>query len=261
MGLGWGERGGYHGGSGGRVGLKRVLLIVALVILVVALWGTNPLGGGIDADEAIAPGYGAFETGVRRMPNGTLQVSALTRMPGVKARMVRWWFADFLQTTEHYTWWHPTDHVWMDWENKQPGQIVGASHLVHEYIGGEMQRLRIQFVDPAEFFGADPNAEDVLAICAYPGSLDEPLNAGKMCHIVRDTPWGAEMRSRFWLGYVAARDGDATHQTLLTMVANTALVRTVAVTEEMGLALMQHAIEEMGYLSDLLPDLYAREHP
>ena len=44
----------------------------------------------------------------------------------------------------------------MDWENKEPGEIIGASHLVHEYIGGDLSKLRIQFVNPFEFFGYDP---------------------------------------------------------------------------------------------------------
>jgi len=173
--------------------------------------------------------------------------------------MVRWWFADFLQTSEHYSWWHPTDHVWMDWENKAPGKIIGASHLVHEYIGGEMSKLRIQFVDPKEFFGHDPNDEETFVICAYPGLLEEPVIGGKMCHVVRNTPWGAEMRSRFWLGYVSERVGNASHQTALTLVANTALARWLALSEEGANGLLRHAIEEMGYLGDLLPELYAKE--
>ena len=238
---------------------SRISLWIALPIMtVIALFGLNPFTSHIDAQSTIEPGYSSFETGVKRLPNGAFEVSALTRMPGVSADMVRWWFADFLQTTEHYVLWHPDDHVWMGWENKQPGEIVGASHLVHEYIGGEMQKLRIQFVDPALFFGRDPNDENTFVICAHPGLLEEPIIGGKMCHIVRNTPWGAEMRSRFWLGYVAAREGNESHQNLLTSLANTALLRLFALNGDDAKGLMTHAIEEMGYLADVLPDLYAQ---
>eukprot|EP00439_Symbiodinium_sp_Y106_P089102 s1_g1638.t1 len=228
--------------------------------LAVAIWGFVPFAETIDPDDALAPGYDALETGVKRLSDGTYQVSALTRMPGVKAEMVKWWFTDFLQTSEHYTWWHPTAHVWMDWENKVPGKIVGASHLVHEYIGGEMQKLRIQFVPPEEVLGPMPELdESTFVLCARAGLLEEPLYLAKMCHVVRDTPWGAEMRSNFWMGHVARREGNNPVTSIEGIVGNTALMRFFLLDEWQATALMTHAIEEMGYLSDLLPTLYEQE--
>ena len=50
-----------------------------------------------------------------------------------------------------------------------------------------------------------------LAVCARPGLLDAPIDVGRMCHFVRDTDYGCEMRSRFWLGEIAHRDPDVTH--------------------------------------------------
>jgi len=172
---------------------------------------------------------------------------------------VRWWFADFLQTTEQYKWWHPQDHVWMDWESKTPGEIVGASHLVHEKIGGEMNKLRIQFVEATEYFEVDPNDENTVAVCARAGLLDEPIYIARMCHIVRNTPWGAEMRSRFWMGHISSREGNQEVSSLLGLLGNMNLVRRFTVDEASAEGLLKHAIEEMGYLSDLLPPLYAQE--
>ena len=237
--------------------MKRLLIIGGLVLMGLAIFGLNPFAKAMDPEETLDPGYLEEETGVSRLPNGTYKVFALTRMPKVKAHMVRWWFADFMKTSEHYKWWHPRDHVWMDWGNKEPGKVIGASHLVHEYIGGELQKLRIQFVDPTEFFGYDPNDEETFVICARAGMLDEPTNIAKMCHIVRDTEWGAEMRSRFWMGHVATRDGNDTTLSLAGLVGNTALARFILIGQEDAQALMTHAIQEMGYLSDLLPELYA----
>lgn len=237
--------------------MKKLLVLGGLILVAPAIFGVNPFAKAIDAEETLEPGYLAEETGVRRLPNGTYKVSVLTRMPKVKAHMVRWWFADFMRTSEHYKWWHPIDHVWMDWENKQPGKIIGASHLVHEYIGGELQKLRIQFVDPTEFFGYDPKDETTFIICAHAGMLEEPMNVAKMCHVVRDTEGGAEMRSRFWMGHVATRDGNDTTFSLAGLVGNTALARFVLLGQEDARALMTHAIQEMRYPSDLLPALYA----
>lgn len=233
-----------------------ILLSLAVMLATV---GSRPFAVENDTRHLLAEGYTDFETGFRRLPNGTMEVAALTRMPNVKAEMVRWWFADFLQTTEQYKLWHPQDHVWMDWENKVPGEIVGASHLVHEYIGGEMGKLRIQFVDPAVFFGIDPNDGDTVAVCARAGLLEEPLYVARMCHIVRNTPLGAEMRSRFWMGHISLRDGDEEVSSLMGLIGNLALVRHFTVTEENAEGLLKHAIEEMGYLSNLLPSLYERE--
>ncbi len=240
--------------------MKKLMGVLGAVALVIAIWGFVPFADTIDPDDALAPGYDALETGVERLSDGTYQVSALTRMPGVKAEMVKWWFTDFLQTSEHYKWWHPTAHVWMDWENKVPGEIVGASHLVHEYIGGEMQKLRIQFVPPEEVLGPMPELdESTFALCARAGLLDEPLYLAEMCHVVRDTPWGAEMRSNFWMGHVARREGNNSVTSIEGIIGNTALVRYILLDEQQATALMTHAIEEMGYLSDLLPALYEQE--
>jgi len=239
--------------------MKRSFGLSAVVLIGVAIFGLPSCAPTIDAEAVLSEGYTPFETGVRRQPNGILQVQALTRMPRVKAAMVKWWFTDFLQTTEHYKWWHPTAHVWMDWENKRPGEIVGASHLVHEYIGADLSKLRIQFVPAEEILGSYEERPDRFVLCARVGMLEEPINVTKMCHIVRDTPWGAQMRSHFWLGHVSRRDGDEIVPSVEGVLGNTALVRMLAAPAQLGTDLMIHAVEEMGYLSDLLPDLYAGE--
>lgn len=210
-------------------------------------------------DHVIATGYTDFETGTKRHPNGIFEAAALTRMPGVSAEMVRWWFADYMQTTDHYVRWHPEAHVWMDWENKSPDEFVGASHLVHEYIGEDLHKLRIQFVPPEEILGVGLGDGGDLAVCARVGMLEEPLNVARMCHIVRDTEFGAEMRSRFWMGYVAKRDGNDEVASIEGLFGNTNIARRVLVNEADAVALMQHAIEEMGILADFLPALYAQE--
>ena len=175
--------------------------VIFAVALVMGIFGLPPFNGGPSA--GYAEGEPGFEKGVKRQPNGIYEVSALTPMPGVTPEMVRWWFADYMQTTEHYQRWYPGAHIWMDWENKVPGEYVGASHLVHEYIGADLQKLRIQFVPPEEILGDVSLREGDVAVCAKPGLLEQPLNGGQMCHIISATKDGAEMRSRFWLGMVA----------------------------------------------------------
>ena len=237
--------------------MKKLFLILVLIILIViAKFGFQPLTISIDAQKALIEKVGVYSNEVRRLPDGTFLVAVRTFMPDVKAEMVKWWFSDYLQTTEQYRKWHPKDHVWMDWENKEKGRIIGASHLVHEYIGGDLLKLRIQFVSPTELFGYDPNNKNTFVICARVGLIDEEINQAKMCHIVRDIEDGAEMRSRFWLGHIAKRKENEIIPSFVGFVGNTFLVRLLLLNENDADNLREHAKEEMEYLGNLLPTIY-----
>jgi hypothetical protein len=206
------------------------------------------------ANDLLKPGYLPVESGVIDLEDGFKTVCALTRMPRARARMVEWWFG-WLGGTEQYKLWHPTDHLFSDWEDRTGNTHVGSSHLVHEYLGGAdgpVYKLRINFRDPSEFF--DPAAYaalDGVAICARIGLLDAPVNLGLMTHCVRNTAQGCEMRSRFFLGHVESRDPD--HP--IPPEAARAL-RHENVTPELARRLHQHATEEMSYLSEIMPLLY-----
>ena len=239
--------------------MKYYVNVFLVLLIIISIFGLQPFRQTMDAEKTLVEDTGVYVTEVRRLPDATYLVAVRTPMPEVKADMVRWWFSDFLQTTEHYNWWHPKDHVWMDWENKKPGENTGSSHLVHEYIGGELSKLRIQFVNSAEFFGYEVNDENTFVICARVGLLEENINIAKMCHVVRNTVDGAEMRTRFWLGHVAKREGNNTVSSIQGFIGNTALVRMFTVNKKNSEDLQRHAQEEMKYLADLLPTLYESE--
>ena len=130
-------------------GSLRIKILIFIIFLILLIFGFQPFKDSVDAEITLIEERDSYQSETSRLLDGSYLVAVRTPMPSVKAEMVRWWFADFLNSTEHYKWWHPDDHVWMDLENKAPGEIIGASHLVHEYIGGELSRLRIQFVDPS----------------------------------------------------------------------------------------------------------------
>jgi hypothetical protein len=230
-----------------------------VALIAISVVGLKPFKQTIDANKTLVEQTGVYVNEVRRLPDASYLVAVRTPMPKVKADMVRWWFSDFLQSTEHYSWWHPKDHVWMDWENKKPGENIGSSHLVHEYIGGELSKLRIQFVNSAEFFGYEVNDENTFVICARVGLLEENINIAKMCHVVRNTVDGAEMRTRFWLGHVSKREGNKTISSIQGFIGNTALARLFVLDKQIAEDLKRHAKEEMKYLADLLPTLYESE--
>lgn len=207
-----------------------------------------------DRNDMLEPGYLPLESGIQRYEDGTVTIAALTRMPRCRAKMVHWWFG-WLGGTDQYKLWHPVDHIFSDWADRgNGGNYYGAKHLVHETLGGdgEVHKLRIHFRDPHEVF--DPQRYDRVdghAVCARVGSLERPINRGHMTHFVRNTDYGCEMRTRFWLGYVH-------HQDLTSDLPQNVvqLVREERLTDDFCARLHRHAIEEMGYLADLLPIFY-----
>lgn len=200
-----------------------------------------------DADQLLEPGYPAMESGYLRLENGQLHVAARTSMPGCSSAMIDWWFG-YIRTTEQYKRWHPQDHVWCDWEGPD-GEYVGGSHLVHEYIGGQMNKLRIQFRPPGEYLDVSRFADAGVgtAVCARTGPLDSDLLVGHLIHLVRDTGYGCEMRSRFWLGDFQPD------------IAGTPKQRRELIPDQVGWGLLKHCNEEMGYLAEFLPELYRSE--
>ncbi len=208
------------------------------------------------ANRLLDDGYLPMESGYTDIGNGKMLVAALTRMPGCRAKMVHWWFG-WLGGTEQYRMWHPTDHLFSDWENRKDGNYIGAAHLVHEYLAGPtgpVYKLRIGFHEPSELFDAERyKASGAVAVCARIGDLDHPIDFGRMTHFVRDTDYGCEMRSRFWLGEIRSREPGK----ILTEQEQDSL-RKANLNEELARRLHQHATEEMGYLAEILAPLYRR---
>jgi len=203
-----------------------------------------------EADRLLDPGYLELESGWQRLEDGQLHVAAWTTMFGCKGRMVEWWFG-YLETTEQYKWWHPRDHVWCEWNGERgTGRFIGGTHHVHEYIGGELQKLKIRFREPGELLDASrlEAAGITAAICARVGLLDAPVWAGHLIHLCRDTDYGCEMRSRLWLGDVEPPELAPTREARIGLFPDRA-----------GEGLLRHCHEEMSYLAGFLPDLYARE--
>jgi hypothetical protein len=196
--------------------------------------------------------YLPVEAGSGLASDGLWHVAASTYMPQCSAQMIDWWFG-YIHTTEQYKLWHPRDHVFSDWEGPRDNksEYVGGHHLVQEYIGGEMAKLKISFKDPAEYFGAGWKARFIAAgygtaVCGRVADWDPESGKttyhGHLIHLIKNEPDGCRMRSRFWLGDV---EGNPTKM-------------GSRVPEFMKLGLMRHATEEMAILASRLPELYEK---
>ena len=181
-------------------------------------------------DEMLEPGLGPMEIGYKPLPNGDMIVSTYTRMPGCSGEMVNWWFGSYLTNTQSYKLWH-SDHTTFRWnEAKKPGTPVGATHISEEVINGEIVPMEITFFESSDLYRKE-DLEKAHIGCALIAEIHKPSGElySMFLHIIRDFCWGCEMRNRF---YMFGSDVDAAK------------------------GLMQHNVEEMGNLAEILPCLY-----
>jgi hypothetical protein len=200
----------------------------------------------------------ALEDGLALTADGAMHVAARTDMPGVTPEMIDWWFGGHSDSPERYKLWHPNAHVHAAWSAPPPAGTracyVGHTSIVDEYIGSNLIRAAVQFVQPRAMGFADASLDDpeqATIVCARTGLAD--FDVGYLAHHVRRTATGSKTRSRFWIGgrYAAGR-GSAVgivlaHVARLVMRPSEADAR----------ALLVHCAEEMQHLASFLPALFA----
>ncbi|MBW2236371.1 MAG: hypothetical protein JRG85_13355 [Deltaproteobacteria bacterium] len=91
--------------------------------------------------------------------------------------------------------------------------------------------------------------------CGRPGLLERPIDLGRMVHLALPRPWGCELHSRFWLGYVRPRNGSR----VVEAIGNFSPVRRSLARMTGGRSLLVHCHEEMTTLAGFLPGLYDAE--
>ncbi|HMX99865.1 MAG TPA: hypothetical protein PKC44_08850 [Agitococcus sp.] len=204
-----------------------------------------------------------LENGYCLCADGATHIAIRTDMPNVSPKMIDWWFAWHNGGAERYKLWHPQAHVHAQWlgsvNTKLRGRAlyIGQTSCVDEYVGGQLGRYAIHFLDPKQLGFNHPSLADdqqATAICARIGFADYPINIGYLVHHVRQTATGAEMRSRFWLGgrYAQARQDNRFTQLLVTGAK-----QLLKPSEKDAKDLLVHCAQEMAHLASFLPNLYA----
>ena len=175
-----------------------------------------------DLNQLLEPGYQEMETGYYRLENGQIHVAALTRMPRCNGEMVNWWFG-FLDNTEKYKLWHPDDHLLLEWDDKfSPGNYIGATMTIKENMGNVILDGKIRFVEPSIFFDTSrfEEANVGTVICGDGYGLEMDKQVGQIIHFVRNTDFGCEMRSRFWILDASASNFDASTMKKSALIPN-----------------------------------------
>ncbi len=213
------------------------------------------------ASENLFGSAPVLEDGFALTTDGAMHVTARTDMPGVTPAMIDWWFGWHSDSPERYKLWHPQAHVHAAWLAPPPAgsrgraRYVGNTAIVDEYIGGNLIRAAIRFVNPETLGFTDPsldNPEQATIVCARTGLGDFPIDVGYLAHQVRRTATGSEMRSRFWIGgrYATGRGGP-----VVAVLARAGRL-VMRPTEADARALFVHCAEEMQHLASFLPGIF-----
>lgn len=218
-----------------------------------------------NSNELLKKGDLALENGYTKLANNQTFVAIKTDMPNVTGKMIDWWFGWHSEESARYKLWHPRAHVraqikqsfetQSDLTDKQ--RYVNNTSFVDEYVGGDIHKLAIQFVEP-KVFGLNENgfedAQVETAVCAKIGFANLPVNFGKLVHLMRTTENGCEMRSRFWLGNMELRG--PLRFTPFNWLIRRPFVSAIAQPNNMAHELIVHCTQEMTHLASFLPELY-----
>lgn len=222
-------------------------------------------------------GYSPIETGFGTTKDGALWTAVRTDMPGVRPEMWDWWFGWHSSESSRYKLWHPEAHLraaLLDDRADDPNltdrqRYLGNTSYVDEYLpdyrsgydylgsqaGGVLVQLGITFVEPRSE-GFDLSAFDGTLIAGRSGPQGSAQTTGVLCHQVRATSTGSEMRSRFYLpAEVSTRVRPADPAAAAALVARGPL--PVLATPKQQSFLMLHCGQEMNHLAGFLPRLYA----
>jgi hypothetical protein len=218
-------------------------------------------------NDLLNSGYHAVETGHCRMPDNTCYVAVLTKMPGVTGEMLDWWFWWHAVESLRYKIWYPGAHVGNSVENRE--QLENPSLSARERYWNNPQYpvedvgigpdiLTITFIPP-EDFGFDTSrfekAGVATAICTVVGSVTKKVRHTRMCHLVRKTAKGVEMRSRFWIGG-NIKVNMFSEKSLVNLIANTKFVRKLSIPSDTPFQMALHCAQEYNNLAEILPELY-----
>ncbi|MBK8457310.1 MAG: hypothetical protein IPL47_09575 [Phyllobacteriaceae bacterium] len=222
----------------------------------------EPLLPGFEASRAsLIAGDEGLENGFALCASGEMRIALATEMPGVTPAMVDWWFGWHSDSPERYKLWHPRAHVHAGWLTSPPadstgrGRYVGQVSAVDEYIGSDLGRFAIAFLDPDGHGFGHASLQDGSAtlVLARTGLADYPFDVGYLAHHVVAIGGGSLMRSRFWIGgsLVAARRGGAAGN-----LAASAIKTVLKPSGDDARALMVHCAQEMAHLATFLPALH-----
>lgn len=216
-----------------------------------------------ERNRLFEPGYSEAETGYSIMPDGTAYVANLTKMPGVTAEMIDWWFSWYSLDSLRYLIWDKQDHLHAEcltrvratdpdmtdrerlWDTSQDlldaGDMGPNNIIVHFKHPGNLGFA-------AEKIGTEACTTMITALGFGKGQPPLAPIPTVTVHQVRETEDGVEVRSRYWMGWTYKNGRDVK------------VLPDGLVVPPMGpIAVGMQNIREMTNLAALLPRIYPEE--
>ena len=218
-----------------------------------------------EIEKMYEPGYMEVETGYCTLDNGAGYLCVNNVFPGVTMEMMQWWFAWHALEQIRYRIWNPVCHPTIavadvDREYIQNLDVPlakksqGVVHFVIEDIGGGPQNIVIHFLNHDEMNGISDEKLAASHQTLFGGygivssrGKDAPIDKAPsiMMHFCRETEYGVEFRTRFWMGYRWNKG-----------IPMCVLPQGVRIPEVVPMGLAFHNVEEYSHLASILPDLY-----
>jgi len=222
-----------------------------------------------EINQLFNDGYLIAENGFRRLEDGSAYITVLTPMPNVTIDMINWWFWWHAKEGRRYQIWYPDMHYdisadfqgsYHDASKSYQERLQLSTHVVTEDVGLGKEKIMIDFMHPVDFGfdGKKLNPDENTIICARVGSPDKGAWGTEMCHFVRTTDKGVEMRSRFWIGQKIYRMGGFA-QGFINSILNSTFIKKKLIPKEVGRCMFHHCSQEYHNLTEILPKLYQEE--
>ncbi len=205
-----------------------------------------------DINDLFNDGYLPGEFGWTRMADGTLTMANITDMPGITPDMFDWWIVWHGLEPMRYKIWDSEDHYYCLTQNPEKAmdstlpmkeRYWDTKHDVIEDIGSGKEKIEITFRNPKHIGFDEAKLENFKGTIICAGNENSPII---MCHFVRPTENGCELRTRFWMGY-CVKDGKVKKK----LVPPVKLVPEAVIKN-----LLVHNMKEFTNLRSILPEVY-----
>ncbi len=221
-------------------------------------------------NDLLNPGYSPLENGYCDLSDGTVFVAVRTEMPNVSGDMLDWWFWWHSIDGLRYKIWYPQAHFGIsvdadadEYKRRQGSyreRYWNTTHYPIEDVGTGSETLTIHFVPPHDFGFHTSEFEEAgvsTVACGIVGSVSQKIRQyAHMCHFVRKTEDGVEMRSRFWIGHTILKNS-ASKGSIINRLINTRIVKKILLPKNIGSKMAMHCTQEYNNLAAILPELYS----